>query len=118
MLLEHPWGIDIPITGVLSSYSQVSWLNRGLNGYVFWAVRLETSLAAAPPQPLVPPAFDLADLPFFRQLLESGGFEDETTDEENFRVGAGARARRDRRADRSAIARRPAPRSSPRPSSK
>ena len=73
LLLRHPWGIDIPITGVLATASQLSWLNRGLealdgtglapgedadlvllvNGYVFWAVRLEVSLAAAPPAPLI-----------------------------------------------------------------
>ena len=107
VLLRHPWGIDIPITGALATFSQVSWLNRGLqaldstnlhpgeqadlvlllNGYVFWSVRLETSLAAAPPQPLVPPAFDLDALPFLRGALESGAFEDEYTDDENFQSG-------------------------------
>jgi AcrR family transcriptional regulator len=106
-MLRHPWGIDIPITGVLASFSQVSWLNRGLealdssglhpgeqadlvllvNGYVFWAVRLETSLAAAPPQPLVPPSFDLGELPFLRRAVESGAFEDESSEEENFASG-------------------------------
>ena len=50
-----------------------------LNGYVFWAVRLETSLASAPPQPLVPGAFDLDALPFLRGALESGAFEDDPT---------------------------------------
>ena len=65
-------------------FSQVSWLDRGLqaldgtglqpgedadlvllvNGYVFWAVRLETSLAAAPPEPLVPVEFDLDAVPY------------------------------------------------------
>jgi hypothetical protein len=58
-----------------------------LNGYVFWAVRLETSLAAAPPQPLVPPAFDLDELPYVQRALESGAFEDESSDEENFASG-------------------------------
>ena len=78
-LREHPWAIDIPINGTLPTYAQLSWLNRGLevmdgtgladgeaadlvlllNGYVFWALRLEVSLGAAPPQPLVPPQFDL-----------------------------------------------------------
>jgi len=106
-LLRHPWGIDIPITGALATFSQVSWLNRGLealasttlhpgeqadlvlllNGYVFWAVRLETSLAGAPPQPLVPGAFDLDALPFLRGALESGAFEDSYTDDENFQSG-------------------------------
>ena len=59
-----------------------------LNGYVFWAVRLETSLAAGrPPQPLVPGAFDLDALPFLRGALESGAFEDAYADDENFQSG-------------------------------
>ncbi len=107
LLLQHPWAIDIPLTGALATFSQLSWLNRGLealdsttlhpgeqadlvllvNGYVFWAVRLETSLAAAPPQPLVPPAFDLDALPFVRAAIETGAFEDDYTDDENFHSG-------------------------------
>jgi AcrR family transcriptional regulator len=107
LLLRHPWGIDVPITGVLATASQLSWLDRGLqaldgtglapgedadlvlllNGYVFWAVRLEASLAAAPPAPLVPEEFDLEALPFLRRVLEAGGFEDEYTNEENFQSG-------------------------------
>ena len=88
-LREHPWAIDIPINGTLPTYAQLSWLNRGLevmdgtgltdgeaadlvlllNGYVFWALRLEVSLTTAPPQPLVPPQFDLSDLPYMRRAL-------------------------------------------------
>jgi hypothetical protein len=106
-LRAHPWAIDVPITGVLATFSQVTWLDRGLqaldgtglapgedadlvlllNGYVFWAVRLETSLAAAPPAPLVPAAFDLDAVPYVRRAVESGGFEDESTDEESFASG-------------------------------
>jgi AcrR family transcriptional regulator len=106
-LRAHPWAIDVPITGVLASFSQVTWLDRGLqaldgtglqpgedadvvlllNGYVFWAVRLEVSLAAAPPEPLVPVEFDLESVPFVRRVFESGGFEDESTEEENFASG-------------------------------
>jgi len=106
-LLLHPWAIDIPITGALASFSQVSWLNRGLealsstalhpgeqadlvllvNGYVFWSVRLETSLAAAPPQPLIPAQLDLDALPYVRAAWEMGAFEDSYTDDENFQSG-------------------------------
>ena len=73
-LREHPWAIDIPINGTLPTYAQLSWLNRGLevmdgtgladgeaadlvlllNGYVFWALRLEVALgdrAAAAARP-------------------------------------------------------------------
>jgi hypothetical protein len=92
---------------VLATASQLSWLDRGLqaldgtglapgedadlilllNGYVFWAVRLEVSLAAAPPEPVIPAGVDLDALPFVRRTLESGGFEDEFTDEQNFQSG-------------------------------
>src|SRR3954447_4557042 len=61
VLDRHPWGIDVPITGMLGTAAQLSWLDRGLetladtgldegakaemvllvNGYVFWAARLE-----------------------------------------------------------------------------
>jgi AcrR family transcriptional regulator len=108
-LREHPWAIDIPINGTLPTYSQLSWLNRGLevldgcdlppgvaadlvlllNGYVFWASRLETALAAAPPQPLVPPQFDLSELPYVQRAIAEGGFEDDPqiTADQNFRLG-------------------------------
>ena len=105
--LRHPWGIDVPITGVLATFGQVSWLNRGLetlagsglapgedadmvllvNGYVFWAVRLELSLANAPPEPLIPLEFDLDAVPFVRRVIESGGFEDVSTPDEVFASG-------------------------------
>ncbi len=107
LLLQHPWGIDVPITGVLATASQLSWLNRGLealdgtglapgedadlvllvNGYVFWAVRLEVSIAAAPPAPLIPAELDLEALPFLRRVFEAGGFEDESTHDQNFQSG-------------------------------
>ena len=106
-LREHPWGIDIPINGTLPTYAQLSWLNRGLevldgtgltggeaadlvlllNGYVFWALRLEVALEAAPPQPLVPPQFDLEDLPYLRRAYQDRQFEDDSTPDENFRLG-------------------------------
>src|ERR1700754_4826092 len=60
LLERHPWGIDVPITGMLGTHAQLSWLDRALealdgtdlhegekaeialllNGYVFWAARL------------------------------------------------------------------------------
>ena len=108
-LREHPWAIDIPINGTLPTYAQLSWLNRGLqvldghglpageagdlvllvNGYVFWALRLEVALSAAPPQPLVPPQFDLEDLPYVRAAMAEGGFDDDprVTAEDTFRLG-------------------------------
>ncbi len=107
VLLRHPWGIDVPITGVLPTASQLSWLDRGLqaldgtglapgedadlvlllNGYVFWGVRLQVSLATAPPEPIIPADVDLGALPFVRRVVESGGFEDEYTDDQNFQSG-------------------------------
>jgi len=109
MLRVHPWGIDIPINGTLPTQAQLSWLNRGLevldgtgidageaadlvlllNGYVFWASRLETSLAAAPPQPLVPPQLDLDDYPYLQRAIAAGVFEDDPriTADDNFRLG-------------------------------
>ncbi len=106
-LREHPWGIDVPINGTLPTYAQLSWLNRGLevmdgtgladgeaadlvlllNGYVFWALRLEVALTTAPPQPLVPPQFDLEDLPYLRRAYQDRQFEDDSTPEEHFRLG-------------------------------
>jgi AcrR family transcriptional regulator len=106
-LRAHPWGIDIPITGALPTYAQLSWLNRGLevldgtgladgeaadlvlllNGYVFWALRLEVALAAAPPQPLVAPEFDLSALPYVQRAFAAGQFEDESSPEDNFVLG-------------------------------
>ncbi|MDA0180448.1 TetR/AcrR family transcriptional regulator [Solirubrobacter phytolaccae] len=107
MLRAHPWGVDIPINGTLPTHAQLSWLNRGLevldgtgledgegadlvllvNGYVFWASRLETSLAAAPPQPLVPPQHDLSEFPYVQRALAAGQFEDDMSPDENFQSG-------------------------------
>jgi len=106
-LQRHPWCIDIPITGELATFSQVSWLNRGLaalsstalhpgeqaemvlllNGYVFWAVRLEMSMAATPPQPLIPVEIDLDAVPYVRAALQAGAFEDESTPDDDFSYG-------------------------------
>jgi AcrR family transcriptional regulator len=107
VLREHPWGIDIPINGTLPTRAQLSWLDRGLevlegtgleggeagdlvllvNGYVFWASRLETSLSAAPPQPLVAPEIDLAEYPYVQRAVAAGQFEDDLSPDESFQAG-------------------------------
>lgn len=101
VLRRHPWVIDVPITGVIATAGQLSWLERGLqaldgtglapgedadlilllNGYVYWGVRLELSLAAAPAGPLVPPEFDLSELPLVRRVVEAAGGDDATPEE-------------------------------------
>lgn len=103
----HPWGIDIPINGSLPTWAQLTWLNRGLeildghtsspgeaadlvlllNGYVFWALRLEVALSIAPPQPLIPPQFDISTLPHLARAFAAGEFEDDGTLEDNFVLG-------------------------------
>src|SRR3954464_15210495 len=30
LLDRHPWGIDVPITGILGTHAQLSWLDRAL----------------------------------------------------------------------------------------
>jgi AcrR family transcriptional regulator len=106
VLLEHPWGIDVPITGVLGTQAQISWLDRGLaalagtplaegekaelvlvlNGYVFWTARLRQSLPGDS-DAVIPPAFDLATYPHLARLVASGAFEDDTTYEEDYLFG-------------------------------
>jgi AcrR family transcriptional regulator len=106
-LRVHPWGIDIPITGTLPTWAQLTWLDRGLeildghtstqgeaadlvlllNGYVFWALRLELALTAAPPQPLVPPQLDISTLPYLARAYAEGQFEDESVPEDTFVLG-------------------------------
>src|SRR3954447_13522455 len=76
---RHPWGIDVPITGMLGTVAQLSWLNRGLecladtpldenrkaqmvllvNGYVFWSARLAFQVPDDLETPMVPEEFDL-----------------------------------------------------------
>jgi AcrR family transcriptional regulator len=104
---RHPWCIDVPITGELATFSQLSWLDRGLqalsstglelgeqaelvlllNGYVFWAVRIEMSMAAAPPQPLIPVQIDLDAVPFVREAVNARAFEDEPDRDRDFNFG-------------------------------
>jgi AcrR family transcriptional regulator len=106
-LREHPWGIDIPINGTLPTWAQLTWLDRGLqvldghtstqgeaadlvlllNGYVFWALRLEVALQTAPPEPLVPPQFDISALPYLARAYAEGQFDDDGPPEDNFVLG-------------------------------
>src|SRR3954463_12441036 len=78
ILDRHPWGIDVPITGMLGTHAQLSWLDRGLeaiaetnldegakaelvlllNGYVFWAARLRFQVPSDEAIEVVPAGFD------------------------------------------------------------
>ncbi len=107
ILERHPWGIDVPITGVLGTDAQLGWLDRGLealadtglhegekaeivlllNGFVFWSARLLGSLPEEPTEPVIPPSFDLGRYPYVRRAVESGIFEDDTTQDEDFAFG-------------------------------
>ena len=105
-LHRHPWGIDVPITGMLGTHAQLSWLDRGLeamagtgldegekaemvlllNGYVFWAARLHFSV---PDEVIdfIPAEFDLADYPSLARAVASGAFEDQDHPREEFAYG-------------------------------
>jgi AcrR family transcriptional regulator len=109
VLREHPWAIDVPITGVLGTQAQLSWLDRGLaallgtgldegqsaeivlllNGYVFWMSRLEHSYSKERAEPVIPVAVDLSGLPTLRGAVERGMFEDNSTHDEDFDYGLG-----------------------------
>ena len=74
LLDGHPWGIDVPITGMLGTHAQLSWLDRGLealadtglddgakaeivlllNGYVFWSARLRFQVPEEAPRAVIP----------------------------------------------------------------
>jgi AcrR family transcriptional regulator len=106
ILDRHPWGIDVPITGILGTHAQLSWLNRGLealagtgldegqkaeivlllNGYVFWAARLRFQV---PPEDLevIPASLDIAQYPSLARAVASGIFEDGSTPEDDFAFG-------------------------------
>ena len=99
MLDRHPWGIDIPITGMLDTHAQLSWLDRGLealaapglhegdkaelvlllNGYVFWAARLRRPGARTTRRGGRPARARPLGLPVAGGVLAAGVFEDETT---------------------------------------
>jgi AcrR family transcriptional regulator len=104
---RHPWGIDVPITGVLGTHAQLAWLDRGLealadtalgedekaeivlllNGYVFWSARLRFQVPEQSVLPVVPEGFDLSALPSLQRAVEAGIFEDDTTRDEDFAFG-------------------------------
>jgi len=107
VLDQHPWGIDVPITGMLGTHAQLSWLDRGLealretgldegvkaelvlllNGYVFWAARLRLQVPEEVIE-VVPPGFDLSVYPSLRVAVEAGIFADESsTRDEDFEFG-------------------------------
>jgi AcrR family transcriptional regulator len=107
VLDEHPWGIDVPITGMLGTHAQLSWLDRGLealrgtgldegvkaelvlllNGYVFWAARLRLQVPDETVE-VIPPSFDLAAYPSLQTAVAAGIFTDDaTTRDEDFEFG-------------------------------
>lgn len=106
VLDEHPWGIDVPITGMLGTHAQLSWLDRGLealretgleegvkaelvlllNGYVFWAARLRLQVPDEAVE-VIPADFDLGRYPSLRAGVEAGIFADDTTRDEDFEFG-------------------------------
>jgi AcrR family transcriptional regulator len=106
ILDEHPWGIDVPITGILGTHAQLSWLDRGLeamadtalddgskaeivlllNGYVFWSARLRFQVPEEGPD-VIPPDFDMAAYPSLGRAVTGGIFEDGTTPDDDFAFG-------------------------------
>jgi AcrR family transcriptional regulator len=107
VLQRHPWGIDVPITGMLGTVAQLSWLDRGLetlaptglgedqkaeivllvNGYVFWAARLQFQVPEDADVTFIPPGFDLAQFPHLHKAVAGGIFEDDTPATEQFTNG-------------------------------
>ncbi len=108
VLERHPWGIDVPITGMLGTTAQLSWLDRGLetlagtdldegakaeivllvNGYVFWAARLAIQVPQDADVTFVPPGFrPRRTYPHLARAVASGIFEDDTTPSEQFTNG-------------------------------
>jgi AcrR family transcriptional regulator len=106
VLEKHPWGIDVPITGMLGTHAQLSWLDRALeaqadtglddgekaeialllNGYVFWSARLRLQV----PQEafdVIPPSLDMTAYPSLARAVAAGIFEDGSTPEEDFAFG-------------------------------
>jgi AcrR family transcriptional regulator len=97
-LYIHPWGIDVPITGMLGTIAQLSWLNRGLecladteldedhkaqllllvNGYVFWSARLAFQVPADLEAPMIPEDFELDGFPALKRAAEAGVFGDDS----------------------------------------
>jgi AcrR family transcriptional regulator len=106
-IYEHPWGIDVPITGMLGTVAQLSWLNRGLeclaettipedqkaqllllvNGYVFWSARLAFQVPEDLQAPMIPPEFELDAFPFLKRANDANVFGDDSPFEELFNYG-------------------------------
>jgi len=108
ILDRHPWGLDVPITGMIGTHAQLSWLDRGLealagteldeatkaelvlllNGYVFWAARLRFQVPEDDTLEVVPPDIDMSRYPSLAVALAAGIFEDDsTTRDEDFAFG-------------------------------
>lgn len=107
VLDRHPWGIDVPITGVLGTRAQLSWLDRGLealaatpldegakaeivlllNGYVFWAARLRFQVPEVALD-VIPASLDVGEFPALARAVAAGIFEDGGTEhDEEFAFG-------------------------------
>ena len=106
ILDRHPWGIDVPITGMLGTHAQLSWLDRALeamaetglhdgekaeialllNGYVFWAARLRLQVPQEPFE-VIPPSWDVGAYPSLARAVDAGIFEDGSTPEDDFAFG-------------------------------
>jgi AcrR family transcriptional regulator len=106
VLERHPWAIDVPITGILGTHAQLSWLDRGLealagtgldydeqaslvlllNGYVFWAARLRLSVPPAAVE-VIPTAFGLDAYPFVARAAAAGTFGDGEGADDEFEYG-------------------------------
>ena len=105
-LYRHPWGIDVPITGILGTHAQLSWLDRALeamastglddgskaeialllNGYVFWSARLRFQVPQEALE-VIPSALDMSHYPYLASAVAEGIFEDGSTPEDDFAFG-------------------------------
>src|SRR3954453_22987142 len=93
VLERHPWGIDVPITGMLGTHAQLSWLDRALeamagtdlddgekaeialllNGYVFWSARLRLQVPREAVE-VIPPSIDVGTYPALARAVAARGF--------------------------------------------
>ena len=107
VLDRHPWGIDVPITGMLGTHAQLSWLDRALealagtelddgskaeialllNGYVFWAARLRLPGPAGAGSRSSRRAGHERAIPSLARAVAAGIFEDGSTPEDDFAFG-------------------------------
>jgi AcrR family transcriptional regulator len=106
-IYRHPWGIDVPITGMLGTVAQLSWLNRGLeclaetpidenhkaqlllvvNGYVFWSARLAFQVPQNMQAPMIPEELELDAFPALKRANDANVFGDDQPFEEMFDYG-------------------------------